>query len=61
MPYLKKKELELIVMSAFNEGIMTAISMNHDEGTPEQLFNSLDYEELYNRCFKKSDEDYSTF
>ncbi|MGN7478978.1 hypothetical protein ACTHOQ_14105 [Solibacillus silvestris] len=57
MPYLNKKELEHVVMEAFNEGITAAISMNHHEGTPEQLFYSLNYEEFCNQVFKKSDED----
>lgn len=57
MPYLNKKELEHIVMAAFNEGIVTAVAMDHHEGTPEQLFNSLNYEEFYNRLLKKSSED----
>lgn len=57
MPYLNAKELKHIVMAAFNEGITSAIAMDHNDGTPEQLFYSLDYEEFCNKLFKKFDED----
>lgn len=52
MPYINKRSLEYLVMCAFNEGIVTATAMDHQEGTPEQLFNSLDFDEFYNKHFK---------
>ena len=46
MPYLKKDELTQLILSAFNEGILAAVEMDHHEGTPEQLFNALDVEKF---------------
>ncbi len=57
MPYINKRYLEHLVMCAFNEGIVTATALDHDEGTPEQLFYSLDFDEFYNKHFKIKNED----
>ncbi|WGT37322.1 hypothetical protein QH639_15910 [Lysinibacillus sp. 1 U-2021] len=46
MPYLNKQELEQVIMSAFNEGIVTGLSIDHSENTPEEMFFSLDYEDF---------------
>jgi len=55
MPYLNKKELEHVIMSAFNEGVIAGVAIDHNENTPEEIFFSLDYEDFYKEHFAKKD------
>jgi hypothetical protein len=47
VPYLNKEELKLVIMSAFNSGVIAGISIDHNEDTPEMIFGTLDVEKFY--------------
>jgi len=51
MPYLTKSELKHVIMSAFNEGVIAGVSIDHNKNTPETTFNTLDIDKFYQENF----------
>jgi hypothetical protein len=51
MPYLTKDELKRVIISAFNEGIIAGVAMDHNENTPEMIFGTLDVDNFYEENF----------
>lgn len=47
MPYLKKDELKEVIVSAFNEGLLAGVAIDHDEGSVEQFLGSIDVDDFY--------------
>lgn len=51
MPYIRKDELKSMLMSAFDEGVVAGVSINHSDNAPEKIFGTLDFDSLYQRYF----------
>lgn len=51
MPYLTKDELKRVIMSAYNKGVIDGVAIDHNENTPEMIFNTLDVDKFYNENY----------